>query len=87
MTLLTELDRPTPPRLSPRLGVQLIGASPGLWRVVDAGGRAVGHLQAFSQGATIRYRARRFHALSRAFRDLGEFWSADDAVECLLFAR
>jgi hypothetical protein len=28
-----------------------------------------------------------FHAPSRAFRDLGEFWSVDDAVECVMFAR
>ena len=69
----------TPVRLSP--------AAPGLWRVLEGSGRAIGHIQARAAEAGLRYRARRYHAESRAFRDLGEFWSVGDAIDCLRFAR
>ncbi len=74
------------PNLTRAVDVRLVPAGPMLWRIVDRG-RAIGHLQAVREGADLRYRARRFHAPSRAFRDLGEFWSVDDAVECVIFAR
>ena len=54
---------------------------------IDGSGRVIGHIQALAEAAGVRYRARRFHARSRAFRDLGEFWSAGDAIDCLRFAR
>jgi hypothetical protein len=74
------------PRLSRAPTARLIPAGPLLWRVVERG-RVIGHLQALREGEDVRYRARRYHAPSRAFRDLGEFWSADDAVDCVVFAR
>jgi hypothetical protein len=67
--------------------VRLAPAAPSLWRVVDTAGRVIGHLQALADDAGVRYRARRFHSTTRAFRDLGDFWSADDAIDCLRFAR
>ncbi len=73
------LTRPAP--------VRLAAAASRLWRVVDGAGRVIGHVQAVAAPHGIRYRARRFHAASGAFRDLGDFWSADDAVDCLRFAR
>lgn len=75
------------PDLPPGAPVRLAGAAPSLWRVIDRSGRVIGHLQALAQGGGIRYRARRFHAATRAFLDLGEFWSVDDAIDCLRFAR
>jgi hypothetical protein len=75
------------PALRRGLEVQLVPAAPALWRIIDPGGLVIGHLQACGSGSDLRYRVRRFHAPSRAFRDLGEFWSADDAVECAVFAR
>lgn len=66
--------------------VTLASAAPALWRVIDANGRVIGHLQAVAVGKDLRFRARRFHAVSGVFRDLGDFWSADDAVDCLRFA-
>jgi hypothetical protein len=69
------------------VNVRLVAAAPALWRIVDRSGRVIGHLQAVTHGDDIRYRARRFHTPSRAFRDLGEFWSAEDAVECVRLAR
>lgn len=87
MSLLSEhpsIDHPSIPRLT---NLTLVPVAPALWRVVDPGGRVIGHLQAVDDGRGIRYRARRFHAASRSFRDIGEFWSAEDAVECVRLAR
>ena len=82
------LDAPArSPRLTRRNELRLVAAGPARWRIVDGTGRAIGHLQAIGHADGERYRARRFHAPSRAFRDLGEFWSADDAVECVALAR
>ena len=86
MSLLRETPVPGTPSLS-RAGARLLPAAPALWRILDRSGRVIGHLQAVRQGSDIRYRARRYHAPSRAFRDLGEFWSADDAVECVRLGR
>lgn len=67
--------------------LRLVAAGPGLWRVVDAKGIVAGHLQEIVQDAGTRFRARRYHAPSRAFRDVGDFWSREQAIECLRVAR
>ena len=87
MTLTLDTAAVGIPVLSRKIDVRLVPAAAGLWRIVDRRGRVIGHLQAVGQAEQTRYSARRFHAPSRAFRDLGEFWSADDAVECVAFAR
>jgi hypothetical protein len=87
MTSLIETRPPHAPRLSSRSGARLVSAAPALWRVLDRGGRVIGHLQAIAQADGIRFRARRFHTPTHSFRDLGDFWNADDAVECLRFGR
>jgi len=87
MTTLTERTTSAPPRLRGGTPVRLTEAASGLWRVIDVEGRIIGHLEAQAERQGVRYRARRFHAGSRAFRDLGAFWSADDAVECLRLGR
>ena len=87
MSLTTDTDPIDTPAVAPGVPLRLADAAPSLWRVIDRSGRVIGHLQALAQGNAIRYRARRFHAASRAFLELGEFWSADDAIDCLRFAR
>lgn len=77
-------DIPTP---TPARPVRLAGAAPSLWRVIDASGRVIGHVQALAQADGVRFRARRFRVATRAFMDLGEFWSVDDAIDCLRFVR
>ena len=67
--------------------MRLDAAGPALWRVIDRTGLVIGHLQALADDAGLRYRATRFNARTRAFRALGDFWSPDDAVECLRYAR
>ncbi len=87
MTLTLATSSIETPTVSPRLDVRLVPAGQGLWRVATAHGQVIGHLQARSSTPADGYRARRFHAASRAFRELGEFWSVDDALECLVFTR
>ncbi|BDV30787.1 hypothetical protein [Microbacterium terricola] len=67
--------------------VTLAAAGPQLWRVIDSAQRVLGHIQRAPGPSGARYRARRFHSGVRAFIELGEFWSADDAVDCLRYAR
>jgi hypothetical protein len=37
--------------------------------------------------AAQRFRVERFHAPSRSFRTLGEFWSVREALECVRYQR
>ncbi|MEV5071435.1 hypothetical protein MRBLMI12_003068 [Microbacterium sp. LMI12-1-1.1] len=87
MSTVIEAGSSLAPRLSSNPRVHLVAAAPALWRVLDHAGVVIGHLQEVPHPGGSRFRARRFHAPSHAFRDLGDFWSADDAVECLRFAR
>jgi hypothetical protein len=87
MTVIADAVRVDTPAVPRGSSVRLAAAGPALWRVIDPSGLVIGHIQALVEGAGVRYRARRFHARSRSFRDLGDFWSAADAIECLRFAR
>ncbi|GAA3945845.1 hypothetical protein [Microbacterium soli] len=60
-------------------------AGGGLWRVVDARGSIRGHLRVVADPLGVRYRAERLLLGSGAFRLIGEFWDADDAVAALRF--
>lgn len=75
------------PSIAADIPVRLTIAGPALWRVVDRRGIVIGHLQKTGGSGATRYRARRFREASRAFFDLGEFWRADDAIDCLRFTR
>ena len=87
MNALSEQTTMSAPMIRVGTPVRLARAAPALWRVSDLRGRVIGHLEAITEPGGVRYRARRFHAASRLFRDLGDFWSADDAIDCLRFAR
>lgn len=56
-----------------------------LWRVIDAHGTIRGHLRVVADPLGIRYRAERLDLASGAFRLVGEFWDADDAVAALRY--
>lgn len=68
-------------------GVTLLPVGDGLWRVLDGSGRALGHLAVRREPAGARYEARRFHVAGGGFRQLGAFWTAAEAVECLRLSR
>ena len=80
-------ELPLIPALAAGTRLRLTPAAPSLWRVLDARGLVVGHLQEIANAAGVRFRARRFHAATHAFRDLGDFWNIDDAIDCLKFTR
>jgi hypothetical protein len=77
----------TPPRLRTGTRLTLAPIAADRWRVLDPSGLIVGHIAARSDSGGTRYRARRYHPGSRAFVDLGEFWSIEDAVQCLRYIR
>ena len=87
MLTLSKPDVASPPSIPLRLGVALVPVASGRWRVIDPKGRVIGHLDAVATASGTRYSARRYHVPSRSFRELGEFWSAADAVECLRLSR
>jgi hypothetical protein len=76
--------RPSPVTTS---GLRLIAAGPRLWRALDRSGRIIGHIRQWQDPAGARFRALRYSSISQAFRDLGDFWSMDDALTCLFYAR
>ena len=73
------------PRLTRSTPVHLQPASSGLWRVLDAHGQILGHLERAGDEGEGRWRARRLNPLRRQFQSLGEFWSPDDAVDCIRY--
>jgi hypothetical protein len=64
-----------------------VEVSKELWRVVDARGRAIGHVRAHRDGSAWRFSAERYSAHTRSFRRFGDFWSAREALECLRYLR
>lgn len=83
-TLIT--SSPEVPFATPRLSTtkeHLVRASSHLWRVQDARGRVLGHLRLIPDPLGVRYRAERLHLATAAFRLVGDFWRADDAVAAL----
>lgn len=68
-------------------GFRAFPVGPRLVRLVDRGGRVVGHLEERGAGDDRRFVARRYHAPSRSLRALGEFCTAREATECLRWSR
>lgn len=83
---LTDATVVNTPRLPADTHEQLQQAGPAMWRVLGSRGLVLGHLAAITHPLGIKFAARRFHSATGRFRDLGEFWSADDALECLRHA-
>ncbi|GAB3599442.1 hypothetical protein [Microbacterium tumbae] len=82
---LPEVPFATPALSSPR--ERLIRASDHLWRVHDADDRILGHLRITADPLGLRYRAERLHLATGTFRVIGEFWTADEAVQTLRYLR
>jgi len=87
MTATFTRRSPTPSRLRSGNELRLAPIGDGRWRVLGPNGLITGHIDARAALSGVRYRARRYHAPSRAFVDLGEFWSIDDAIDCLRYSR
>lgn len=81
---LPEIPYSSPPLSSSR--EHLVRASDHLWRVLDRSERVLGHLRIVADPWGLRYRAERLHLATGAFRIVGEFWRADDAVSALRYS-
>ena len=68
-------------------GVVLRRVSARRWRVLDRSGCVLGHLRAEEDPLGVRFHAERFDLTAARMRELGAFWSAREAVECLRYLR
>jgi hypothetical protein len=68
-------------------GMRLMPVGRELWRVLDPGGRAVGHVRTTGTGRQRRYIAQRFRPAERGFRVIGAFWTLHEAIDCLRLSR
>lgn len=64
-------------------GLRLVAVRDSLWRVIARDDRIVGHLERLDTAEGSRYLAKRFITSRASFASLGEFWSADEAIDCL----
>lgn len=66
-------------------GVALVQLHDELWRVTRPSGDVLGYVESFLDPRGRRYRSKRLIPLQKRFINIGEFWSFDDAVDCLRF--
>lgn len=66
-------------------GVRVLTLHDALWRVTRTDGEVLGYVESFEEPRGIRFRAKRMIPLNKRFIVRGEFWSFDDAVDCLRF--
>jgi len=83
MTTL-ELRGTTPAGTIPatRPGIALVRVHDALWRVTRKSGEVLGYVEQFGDQGGVRYRAKRMIAKQQRFVPLGEFWTAEEAVDC-----
>ncbi|MFD5866873.1 hypothetical protein ACFWGP_18115 [Agromyces sp. NPDC127015] len=62
-------------------GLVIVPAAPDLWRVARPGGAVLGHVERRGDGDGVRFAARRYVPGGRPPVQLGEFWSAEAAIE------
>ncbi len=63
----------------PHVTDRLIPVGTDAWRVIDVRGRALGHVKRDGE----RFLARRFHVPTASYRELGAFWSMEEACACV----
>lgn len=80
-----EPRREMPGALTQRRGIAVVPLHDELWRVTRTDGEVLGYVESFLEPRGNRYRAKRLIAVQKQFRNFGEFWNFDDAVDCLRF--
>ncbi len=68
-----------------RAGVATIQLHDDLWRITGSTGEVLGYVQRIDTAAGHRFVAKRMLARQRRFLPVGEFWTADDAMECFRY--
>lgn len=71
--------------LAERRGITLVQLHDELWRVTRSDGDVLGYIESYRDPQGRRFRSKRLIPLHKRFVALGEFWSFDDAVDCLRF--
>lgn len=70
--------------LAPRhRDLTMVSVNPSLARVLNRDGSIIGHIERSGDGLSEAYIAKRFVPTVRRFRELGDFRSLSDAVDCL----
>lgn len=82
-TVGTRHDIVRPGRI--RRDINLVQLHDDLWRVTRTDGDVLGYVESFMEPRGRRFRSKRLIALRKKFVPLGDFWSFDDAVDCLRF--
>ncbi|MGN6324729.1 hypothetical protein [Pseudolysinimonas sp.] len=81
------LPRSAPlPVVRPRAGLRLVALHGGLTRVLQSDGGVIGYVETLDEQGGTRFRAKRMLPRAAGFRIVGEFWSADEALDALRFA-
>lgn len=70
------------PVILSRPGIVVTQLNNALWRVTRPSGDVLGYVESFESAGSPRYRAKRMIVSQKRFFSIGEFWNADDAVEC-----
>lgn len=68
-----------------RRDINLVQLHDELWRVTRVDGDVLGYVESFLEPRGRRFRSKRLIVLHKRFVELGDFWSFDDAVDCLRF--
>ena len=68
-----------------RAGLRLVALHGGLTRVLDRDGGVIGYVETVEEQGGTRYRAKRMRPRAAGFVIVGEFWSADEALDGLRF--
>jgi hypothetical protein len=80
------LELPTALLLTaPLRGIEVVPRRGGLWRVARTDGVVLGYVERLDDEG-IRFRAKRMLARAAGFTVIGDFWTADQAVDALRHA-
>jgi hypothetical protein len=91
-TLPRAAARPRPSATRTRRGIACIELNNGLWRITRDNGAVLGYIEQLAASdlregdGMDRFQAKRLASTGRSFVSAGEFWSFDDAVDCLRFS-
>lgn len=66
-------------------GIAVVQLHDELWRVTRPTGEVLGYIEQYTERAGRKYRVKRMIVLQKRFVVIGEFWSMDDAIDCLRF--
>lgn len=81
---MTVLDFATP-LTGIRAGVAAVQLNDDLWRMTRPTGEVLGYVQRIDTAAGHKFVAKRMLPRQRRFLAVGEFWTADAAMDCFRF--